>query len=222
MGSRTTASLLIGALLATLFASPAAAWRKRPRPSRAGTFDYYVLSLSWSPEHCAEHGRGPDDPQCGLERRYGFVVHGLWPQLENGYPEACAYAPGPDAATVAALADIMPSPSLVRHEWRKHGTCTGLTATAYFATLRTARAEVRIPASLERPDDTLTTNVRRIKREFGEANPEIDTDELAVLCNGRFLREVRLCLDKQLQPRACGRDVRDRCRQEPITVRPRR
>ncbi|NJL42628.1 MAG: hypothetical protein HC935_03095 [Pseudanabaena sp. SU_2_4] len=45
-----------------------------------GKFDYYVLSLSWSPEYCASTSN-PDPNQCS-QRRYSLVVHGLWPQYE--------------------------------------------------------------------------------------------------------------------------------------------
>jgi ribonuclease T2 len=51
------------------------------RQNEPGQFDYYVLSLSWSPSFCEASGeRGaPPQQQCGA-RAYSFVVHGLWPQ----------------------------------------------------------------------------------------------------------------------------------------------
>ena len=54
-----------------------------------GKFDYYVLALSWSPEFCHSH---PANAQCS--GHFGFVVHGLWPQFVDGYPEHCSTQPG--------------------------------------------------------------------------------------------------------------------------------
>ena len=60
------------------------------RQNQPGQFDFYVLSLSWSPSFCEAAGeRGtPPQQQCGA-RPYSFVVHGLWPQYERGFPEFC-------------------------------------------------------------------------------------------------------------------------------------
>ncbi|MCB1968558.1 MAG: ribonuclease, partial [Candidatus Accumulibacter sp.] len=73
-------------------------------PARAGTeaavagttsvplgsgFDFYVLALSWSPAYCLIEGDRANKQQCAEERDLGFVVHGLWPQFESGYPEFC-------------------------------------------------------------------------------------------------------------------------------------
>ena len=70
-------------------AGPASAQDRRQ--NTAGAFDFYVFSLSWSPSFCASAGeRGgvskSQQIQCGGERPYAFVVHGLWPQYEKGFP----------------------------------------------------------------------------------------------------------------------------------------
>ena len=115
--------------------------RRRSRHGRAdtqaapGAFAFYLLNLSWSPEFCATH-RG--SPECG--RSLGFVVHGLWPQDVSGdYPEDCSDATGP--AKPQAYTDVIPTVSLIEHEWETHGTCSGLTPDAYFAAIRKAFAE---------------------------------------------------------------------------------
>ncbi len=126
------------------------------RQNEAGQFDFYVLALSWSPSFCeASAERGPNqtasnqttqDQQCG-ERRYSFVVHGLWPQYEKGFPEFCQVpAPRLDRAIVSSMLDLMPSPRLIFHEWDRHGTCSGLAARAFFENVRKAHAVVKIPA----------------------------------------------------------------------------
>src|ERR1700688_1282838 len=123
--------------------------RRRPRRGRPeeaaapGQFDFYLLNLSWSPEFCATHG---DSPECG--RNLGFVVHGLWPQDANGdYPQHCSDAPGP--TNPQADTDIMPTASLVEHEWQTHGTCSGLGANDYFREINQASAAVKVPANNE-------------------------------------------------------------------------
>src|SRR5262245_11527491 len=114
-----------------------------------GQFDCYVLSLSWSPSFCAtaaERGRGQEaNAQCGL-RPYSFVVHGLWPQYDKGFPEYCQLpAPRLDHRIVASMLDLMPAPHLIFNEWDRHGTCSGQTPHVYFETVGKARAAVKIP-----------------------------------------------------------------------------
>ena len=92
-----------------------------------GQFDFYVLALSWSPSYCeAAHERAPDrapDQQCA-GRPFSFVVHGLWPQYERGFPSFCQVpAPRLTRRIVGSMLDLMPSPRLIFHEWDRHGTC---------------------------------------------------------------------------------------------------
>src|SRR6202789_4213321 len=140
---------LIVATLATAFWPGFAAAQDR-RQNDPGQFDFYVLSLSWSPSFCAaaaERGyeRGAS-PQCG-RRPYSFVVHGLWPQYDKGFPEYCEVpSPRLNRGIVSSMLDLMPAPRLIYNEWDKHGTCSGLAARDYFDTLRKAREAVKIPA----------------------------------------------------------------------------
>jgi ribonuclease T2 len=115
----------------------------------ARDFDYYVLTLSWSPNFCANH----DDPgQCQGNRPYSFVVHGLWPQYETGWPRDCGASTDIPEALKQSMLDIMPSPTLVLHEWRKHGQCTGLAPQAYFDLVRRAYNQVKIPEEYQQPN----------------------------------------------------------------------
>src|SRR6202034_187890 len=110
------------------------------RQNQPGQFDFYVLSLSWSPSFCAEaaerHAERSASVQCRA-RPYSFVVHGLWPQYDKGFPELCQQ-PSPRLyhGIVSAMLDLMPAPRLVYNEWDKHGTCSGLAPRAYFDTVR--------------------------------------------------------------------------------------
>jgi ribonuclease T2 len=175
-------------------------------PARAGDFDYYLLALSWSPAWCAEGAREDEAEQC--ERDLGFVLHGLWPQYEDGWPEFCTTGQrDPTRRQTAAMADIMGSGGLAWHQWRKHGRCTGLTAEDYFATARFAYGLTTLP---ELPT---SATAPEIEAAFVDANPDLAPEDLIVTCRDGMLREVRICLTTDLAPRPCGADVeRGACR----------
>src|ERR671915_618573 len=128
-----------------LTAAPAAAQDRRQ--NQPGQFDFYVLALSWSPSFCeatAERGRESKE-QCG-PRPFSFVVHGLWPQYERGFPEYCQNpAPRLERNIVSSMLDLMPAPRLIFHEWDRHGVCSGLGPRGYFDAVRKARAQVKVP-----------------------------------------------------------------------------
>lgn len=173
----------------------------------AGTFDYYVLVLSWSPDFCATNPKAAKDPQCSIGSKYGFVLHGLWPQFESGYPHSCSAVQLSDAAR--AQCDIFPSANLCDHEWQKHGTCSGLGATGYLALSGKLKKSVVIPESYKMPEQTFRTTVARLKADFVAKNSGFTTDSIAPYCSGsgRFLKEVFFCYDKAQQPRACSPEV---------------
>jgi ribonuclease T2 len=189
---------------------------------RAGGFDFYVLSLSWSPTYCVDKGESADPAQCAARRPFAFVVHGLWPQNEKGYPEFCDAAPGaragPDSDLVKSMLDIAPSPDLVRHEWTKHGTCSGLNAEDYFAVTRRARAAVAIPEDWRRADKLRATSPDALETAFLDANPGMKPDGIAVVCSGRRLGEIRVCLTKSLAFRGCAEVDARACGRPEITA----
>ena len=193
------------------------------RQNTPGEFDFYVLSLSWSPSYCeagAERtGRAPEQ-QCG-ERPYSFVVHGFWPQYEKGFPEYCQRpAPRLDRNTVASMLDLMPAPRLIFHEWDRHGTCSGLAPRAYFETVRKARATVKIPAEYLDLQAALTVTPDDVEQAFVNANPGLTRAAIAVGCDSRRLREVRICMTKDLRFRDCEEVDRRACRRERLVMPP--
>lgn len=181
-------------------------------PGRPGDFDFWVLSLSWSPSWCDAKGGGRGEIQC--TRPFAFVVHGLWPQYERGFPGACpSREPGPSRATVDAMLDVMPSPGLIRHEWQSHGTCSGLSSESYFKVIRRLFDKIRIPEDYRHADRDRTVSPAEVERAFIGANPGLDSDEVSVLCDSRRLQEVRVCLKKDLSAfRACPEVDRRACR----------
>src|SRR6059058_3989659 len=185
--------LLISLALVVVSAGMASAQDRRQ--NAAGEFDFYVLALSWSPSFCeaaAERGNsGRSQAQC--ERPYSFVVHGLWPQYERGFPEYCQRpSPRLDRNIMTSMLDLMPAPGLIFNEWDKHGTCSGLPARAYFETIRKARSTVKIPPEYLELSETKTVTPAEVEEAFIKANPGLSPTAIAVTCNGKRLSEVRI------------------------------
>jgi ribonuclease T2 len=191
----------------------------RARDATPGEFDYYVLSLSWSPAFCLQ---SPRAAQCNGPRRYGFIVHGLWPQYERGWPQDCAATRLPDEIA-HGVADLMPAGGLVSHEWSAHGTCSGLDPAEYFALLRRAYQSVAMPA-LAQVGSAVEQAPAAISAAFFRANPRLPPDSLVLICGRQAaarLREVRVCFARDLTPRACSADVlREGCRASSVIVAP--
>ena len=204
-------------------AQPQAQQQARKKPQRAADapkFDFYVLSLSWSPQHCSTPSGERDNMQCAPGRLYDFVLHGMWPQYEKGWPQDCG-TQRVDRATVDSMLDIMPSTKLVQHEWSKHGTCSGLEAKEYFAEARHAFQSIQIPDKYKRPKLQVLAKPTEMRREFAAANPKFTEDSFAVVCSGRFLQEVRACLTPDFDPRPCNREVlKNQCRVDEMILRP--
>lgn len=197
------------ALLALLLAAAPA----RAEGEKAGSFDYYVLSLSWSAGWCALTGDARDDPQCDAGRGLTFVLHGLWPQYERGWPSYCrTVARDPTRAETAAMADIMGGAGLAFYQWKKHGRCAGLSPTDYYATARRAFDAIKIPAVFAKMSKTLKVRADVVEAAFLEANPGLSRDQITVTCDQGRIQEVRLCLTKDLAPRRCGDDTIRDCR----------
>jgi ribonuclease T2 len=193
------------------------------RQSEPGKFDFYVLSLSWSPSFCAANAERPfyrSDPQCGA-RPFSFVVHGMWPQYERGFPEFCQVpSPRLNRNIVSSMLDLMPSPRLIFHEWDRHGTCSGLSANAFFDTVRKARAVVKIPPQYVDLRSPLTVTPDDVEDAFIKANPGLTREGIAVTCGGRRLDEVRICLSRDLQFRDCAENDRRSCRRDRLVMPP--
>ena len=213
---------LFGLCLASLGVAAHAQYNTNQRGDVPGRFNYYLLSLSWSPSYCAEEGMADRDPrQCGRDRRFSFVVHGLWPQNERGWPSGCGSAERDAPATlVTSMLDIMPSPRLVEHEWDAHGKCSGLSAQAFFDLTRRVRNRVIIPAPYRAPSQTLVVSGAEVERAFISANPAMTPAMIAVQCDRARLREVRICVTRDGRPRACGSGVRDNCGPGKVTMPP--
>jgi len=192
------------------------------RQNQPGQFDFYVLALSWSPSFCEAAGeRGtPPQQQCAA-RPYSFVVHGLWPQYEKGFPEFCQVpAPRLDRNIVSSMLELMPAPRLIFNEWDKHGTCSGLSQQAYFETVRKMRALVKIPDAYIEPTEPLMVTPDEVEEAFVKVNSGLTRDAIAVTCDSRRLGEVRICLGKDFRFRACPEIDARACRREKVVMPP--
>ncbi|MBN8534158.1 MAG: ribonuclease T2 [Rhizobiales bacterium] len=200
--------------------SGAVAQPRENRGAAMGEFDFYVLSLSWSATWCELTGARRGARQCEPGRNPGFVVHGLWPQYERGYPAFC----GPDGRNPSRAAmnraeTVLPDQGLARHQWRKHGSCSGLPPEAYFDATAAARTRVKVPEKLIAPRENTRLAPLDIERAFADVNPGLRADMMSVTCDRGMLEEIRICFTKDLRGfRSCEQVDRDSCRAREITV----
>ncbi|MGQ0567143.1 MAG: ribonuclease T2 family protein [Gemmobacter sp.] len=188
---------------------------------RAGDFDYYVAALSWSATWCALEGAARGEPQCDAGRGVTFVLHGLWPQHEDGWPSYCRTVErDPSRGETAAVADVFGGAGAAFYQWKKHGRCSGLSARDFYATARRVREGVRIPAVFAQVNRRLEVPASVIEGAFVEANPGLDPGMVTVTCRDGMIAEVRLCLTRDLAPRACGADAARDCRMPDAVLLP--
>jgi len=185
----TTCCFLIVTMAAAI--SPAHA----QQPGQPGQFDFYLLTLSWSPEFCHGH---PGAPECSQHR--GFMVHGLWPQFNNGAWPADCQTTQPAPTDTSPVANIMPQ-DILPHEWEKHGTCSGLSGNDYFALIRKVFDSIQIPSQFAAPTRSFTIRPAALKDAFEKSNPGLADQDVAIQLNsGRYLNAVEFCLNKGSNP----------------------
>ncbi|MDR3762987.1 MAG: ribonuclease T [Acidobacteriota bacterium] len=219
-----TACLLATLLLTGCQTSPSASAARAAgtaTQSAAGpaAFDYYLLALSWAPNFCASHN-GPAT-ECGVGRRAGFVVHGLWPQMESGRPEdePCQHT-APVAADVVRYAEnFYPSAGLVQHEWQCHGVYSGLSAQDYFTAVGRAYQSLRVPQELTSLNSDQRLDAASLLREFEKAN-QAPAGSFVTSCHAGELVAVEACFTRDLKLRPCPEAERS-CRGQLLVRAPR-
>ncbi|MDQ0319804.1 ribonuclease T2 [Pararhizobium capsulatum DSM 1112] len=197
---------------------------KKPEKTTAavpvGTgFDFYVLSLSWSPSWCGENDPQGKTRQCDTARSHGLIVHGLWPQNDSGY-EFCRSRDSDRVPETLGrqFLDIIPSMGLIGHEWRKHGTCSGLSQRDYFAVMRAAWNKLKLPPALKSGATASRSSPTEIEASLVSANPGMTAGGVAVTCQSGQLEEIRICLDHNLGFRSCPEIDRGGCRARSLTL----
>lgn len=181
-------------------------------PPRRTPIGGYTLALSWSPEFCRT-ARGPGSTlQCGGGNgRFGFIVHGLWPEAGNGpSPQWCAFAPNarvprPSPDLLRRHLCMTPSARTLEHEWLKHGSCATRSPEEYFGATARLWQGLRMPNTQElsrRPGLTAGD----LRQAFVTANPSLAPDMIGIKTSpGNWLREVTLCYSAALKPTPCQR-----------------
>lgn len=194
-----------------------------PLLASTADFDYFVLALSWSPTYCATDG-ADDSQQCSPGKRYGFVLHGLWPQYEQGFPSNCSTEKFPSELQ-DQFAGLYPNDKLFTHAWEKHGTCSGLSPIEYMTLAQQLKQAVRIPEAYQAPLQPFRTTSQQMEQAFVQANPGFNALAFAIYCtgDGRFLKEMFVCFDLTGKPRACSQEVQRKamrsCRNPNFLVR---
>jgi|APMI01.1.fsa_nt_gi ribonuclease T2 len=222
LAAAALAALALGSttFVTSTFVAPAQA--QESRGASPGDFDFYLLSLSWSPAFCNDGGARKARNQCAVGRGLGFVVHGLWPQYTRGFPTECGLADrSPSRIALEGAQGVFPEEGLARYEWRKHGTCSGLSPTDYFSAVRKARDAVKIPPPFQKATQAQTWTVVDLERAFIAVNPGMRADNISVSCRKGQLSEVRVCFTKDGRGyQSCPNLGRGACRGRDFTVPP--
>ncbi|WP_438868406.1 ribonuclease T2 family protein [Pseudomonas sp. L1(2025)] len=181
---------------------------------KPGEFDFYVLSLSWSPTYCLI---SPGKKKC--TEGYGFLLHGFWPQYtKGGGPQSCDAQSRLSPAELAKGVLVFSSQALLEHVWAKHGTCSGLGALGYLDATDTALASVKIPQLFEPFNVPNHLHAQEIESLFRQSNPAMGNHGMAVICKGRVLSEVRVCMSKEQRFTRCPRSMKTTCKGGDIRI----
>lgn len=210
-------------LLAVAVSASASKHRSGSASSHAdntpGAFDYYLLVLSWAPEFCATHQSTMSSSECDPNRHYGFVVHGLWPQNNDGsWPKDCGSAQPVSNDIVREMLPIMPARGLIQHEWATHGTCSGLSSQQYFGDIQQLYKSVKVPQEYQHPGAQFSASPSDIEQKFAQANGAPQT-AFRVSCSGAAFVAIEACFDKNFKYQNCGSSVKE-CRSPQVNVLP--
>lgn len=188
----------------------------------------HLFALSWSPAYCLLDEKGStDQAQCLKPKKdYRFIVHGLWIQQDGDANSASDYLKYCEVPTqrvtaqiVTDMFDIMPSSDLMNHTWRKHGTCTGLAQKDYFKTAKSLYEKFNIDQVLTDVNESKVLLKKQIINNVLNAFPHFDEENIIINCRGRFLREIRICLNSEFDLRTCSLDERRaECRGKKIHI----
>ncbi|WP_338028084.1 ribonuclease T2 family protein [Croceibacterium selenioxidans] len=193
---------------------------QRDGPARQVPITGYTLSLSWSPEYCrGRERRAGDSRQCsGRSGRFGFVVHGLWPEGRGTWPQWCPASRQPSSAELARNLCMTPSVGLLAREWAKHGSCMTQRPESYFKVTRILWSSLRWP-DFDRiaRSDALTAG--DIREAFAQANRYWKPEHIGLAVNDRgWVEEMRLCYGKDFMPAKCGKQRYGPADSEPVKV----
>ena len=212
---------IAAARLALLFLLAAASPVTGAAAGERAVFDHTLLTLSWAPAFCA--AANAPSRECAVGGRFAFIVHGLWPSsARESARDTCPISSHDRVSPeiIRQMQPLMPDAYLVNHEWRAHGSCSGLGQAGYFQAIRTSAAALIIPAPLRGPTASFQTTADALKTAFVEANRGLNPSSLKIGCKDGALSQVQLCLGLDARtPQPCARPDRS-CGNRPFTVLP--
>lgn len=173
------------------------------QPQRVLPIGGYTLAITWGPQFCRNGGFTPSARfQCGSGNRFGFTLHGLWPDgVGKDWPQYCTATDLVPPAVIKGMLCTTPSAQLIQHEWAKHGTCMGTTPAAYFARSSAMYAKLRYPDMDALSRRSLT--VGQFAAAFAASNPGIPASAIRVTAKSGWLDELWLCLDRRFAYERC-------------------
>lgn len=181
---------------------------QRDGPVRDTPITGYTLALSWSPEFCRSREDDPEHVrQCsGRGGRFGFIVHGLWPEGRGGeWPQWCAATRPPSQQALRESLCMMPGERLIAHEWARHGSCMVQSGDAYLRVTRILWNGLRIP-DFDRLSRQRALTAGDIRRALADANRGWAPQNIGLVLNERgWLTELRLCYARNFMPARCDR-----------------
>jgi ribonuclease T2 len=205
----------MGTLICLLSESATARHSKANRYRDGSKKSPALFVLSWSPEYCADEGSLRNDTQCVGSRHYGLVAHGLWPEGHS----ACSNSANISQAEISSLDGIMPTKKLILHEWKEHGRCSGSEPEQFFGRIRALFRSLKIPERLKHPSTEAEVSAESLVAEFAGINPEWPSNTVALHCQGRYFREIRLCIGAADQPTPCT-STHSNCPSGTLLIRP--
>lgn len=174
------------------------------QPKRVLPIGSYTLAISWTPQYCRSNARDESARfQCGGGNRFGFTLHGLWPDgTGETWPQYCKPAEILPPAVIRKNLCATPSPQLLQHEWAKHGTCMNTTPDGYFDKATGLFGRLRYPDMNALSRRRLTAG--QLASALARANPGVQANMMRITATRQgWLDEIWLCLDKQLRFTAC-------------------
>ena len=165
----------------------------------------YTLAVSWSPEFCkGREGEARHRTQCsGRNGRFGFVVHGLWPEGRSSWPQWCRTSRQLSPAEARRNMCMSPSAALLARQWTKHGSCMVRKPETYFKVTRILWDGLTMPDA-DRLSRENGLKAGRLREAFAIANPGWPEEAVGIKLNQRgWLQELRLCYAKDFMPTRC-------------------
>lgn len=188
-------------------------------PVRKRPVGWYTLAASWSPDYCKMSGDRASMQCSGRNGRFGFILHGLWPESNRGpYPQWCSSTPIPRAQTLRKHLCMTPSARLLNHEWAKHGSCMTKKPETYFTVAGILWRSIRWPDAdyLSRKENLTAGDLREA---FRIANPDWSADQIGIRTSaGGWLKAVHLCYGRTFMPRRCPRETLGAADSAPLKI----